>query len=61
VGAPGTVSDRIQLPGPNVVLKLPVPDQGIELGEPVSEVPEFVAGQALNLVLNLFDFSHGFD
>jgi hypothetical protein len=61
VCAPGTVRDRIELSGLHIVLKLPVPDPGVELGEPVSEVAQFIVGQGLNFVLNLFDFGHRFD
>jgi hypothetical protein len=61
VGASRPVSDRIELPGLNVILKLPVPSPGIELGEPASEVAQFIAAEALNFVLNLFDFGHGYE
>jgi hypothetical protein len=60
VCAPGPVSDRIKFPGPDVVLKQPVPDPGIKLGEPASEVSQFIAGEVLKFVLNLFDFGHGY-
>ncbi len=48
----------IELTGPDVLLKLPVPGLGIKGGKPLPEVGELVVAQLLDITFDRLDFAH---
>lgn len=51
--------ERIELSGPNILLKLPVPDLLIVSDEPLAEGRQLFGGKLLHLTFKILHLAHG--
>ena len=55
----GLLGKGIKFAGPHICLELAIPCFRIESGKPRSQFRHLLAGEGLNLALNVLDFAHG--
>lgn len=54
----GFIGESIEFSRPDVLLELTIPCGPVKRQKPVPKLRKFLGGQALDLVLDAFDFAH---